>query len=79
VGILAFGLFGQLAITNSADPWRRRSLLLARELAARGIPYRDIAIPNERHGFFRHASWLTSYRASEEFLDEMLKAKEPSE
>jgi dipeptidyl aminopeptidase/acylaminoacyl peptidase len=50
-----------------------QSLLLARELAARRIPYRDLVLPNERHTFFRHQSWLTSFRATEAFLDETLK------
>jgi dipeptidyl aminopeptidase/acylaminoacyl peptidase len=54
-----------------------QSLLLARELAARRIPYRALVFPNERHSFFRHTSWLESFRASEAFLDQTLKRKEP--
>ena len=54
-----------------------QSLLLARELAARGIPYREIVFPNERHSFIRHASWLTSLRATEAFFDQTLMRKEP--
>jgi len=46
-----------------------QSLLLARELAARRIPYRDLVFPNERHSFFRHESWLRALRATEDFLD----------
>jgi dipeptidyl aminopeptidase/acylaminoacyl peptidase len=49
-----------------------QSVLLARELAARRIPFRDLVYPNERHGFFRHAHWLESLRATEAFLDEVL-------
>lgn len=45
-----------------------QSVLLARELAARGIPYRELIFPNERHGFFRYADWLASYRAADDFL-----------
>jgi dipeptidyl aminopeptidase/acylaminoacyl peptidase len=50
-----------------------QSLLLARELAARQIPYRELVFPNERHSFFRHEHWLASYRATEAFFDEILK------
>ena len=56
-----------------------QSLLLARELAARQIPFRDLVFPNERHGFFRHAHWLESLRATEAFLDEMLLEKRPAQ
>jgi dipeptidyl aminopeptidase/acylaminoacyl peptidase len=52
-----------------------QSLLLARELAARRIPYRELVFPNDRHEFFRYANWLESYRATIAFLDETLKAK----
>lgn len=54
-----------------------QSLLLARELAARRIPYRELVFPNERHSFFRHDSWLRSLRATEEFLDLTLMRREP--
>ena len=54
-----------------------QSLLLARELAARRIPYRELVLPNERHTFFRHESWLASFRATEAFLDETLKNRRP--
>ena len=54
-----------------------QSLLLARELAARGIPYRELVFPNERHSFIRHENWLTSLRAMEEFFDQTLVRKEP--
>jgi len=49
-----------------------QSLLLARELAARRIPYRDLVLPNERHAFLRYADWLTSYRAADKFLADTL-------
>ena len=49
-----------------------QSILLARELAARRIPYRDLVLPNERHGFLRYADWLASYRAADAFLREQL-------
>lgn len=50
-----------------------QSLLLARELAARAIPYSAMAFPNERHAFLRHASWLTSLTATIAFLEAGLR------
>ncbi|HLL29423.1 MAG TPA: alpha/beta fold hydrolase, partial [Allosphingosinicella sp.] len=52
-----------------------QSVLLARELAARRIPYRELVFPNERHSFHLHSHWLASFRAADAFFDEMLKAK----
>jgi dipeptidyl aminopeptidase/acylaminoacyl peptidase len=54
-----------------------QSVVLARELAARGIPYRELVFPNERHSFFRHANWLASYRATVDFFDTTLMRREP--
>ncbi len=54
-----------------------QSLLLARELAARRVPFRELVFPNERHGFFRYADWLAAYRAADAFLDETLMKKKP--
>lgn len=54
-----------------------QSVLLARELAARRIPFRELVFPNERHGFFRHAHWLESLRATEAFFDQTLMRKQP--
>jgi dipeptidyl aminopeptidase/acylaminoacyl peptidase len=54
-----------------------QSMLLARELAARRIPYRELVFPNERHSFFRYAHWLASFRAAEAFFDQTLMRKEP--
>lgn len=54
-----------------------QSLLLARELTARGIPYRELIFPNERHSFFRHESWLQALRATEDFLDLTLMRRQP--
>jgi dipeptidyl aminopeptidase/acylaminoacyl peptidase len=51
-----------------------QSVLLARELAARRIPYRELVFPNERHSFLVHSNWLSSFRAAEAFFDEHLKA-----
>ena len=49
-----------------------QSLLLARELTARGVPFEELAFPNERHDFFRYENWLKTYRASIEFLERHL-------
>ena len=54
-----------------------QTLLLARELTARGIPYRELVFPNERHSFFRHESWLEALRATEGFLDLTLMRRQP--
>lgn len=54
-----------------------QSVVLARELAARSIPYRELVFPNERHSFFRHANWLASYRATIDFLDTTVMRREP--
>lgn len=53
----------------------QQSLLLARELAARGVPFEELVFPNERHGFLRHANWLRAYTATAEFLERHLKAR----
>jgi dipeptidyl aminopeptidase/acylaminoacyl peptidase len=55
-----------------------QSLLLARELSARRIPYRDIAFPNERHSFFVHRHWLEALRAADAFFDKTLMRKAPA-
>ncbi|HYE28071.1 MAG TPA: prolyl oligopeptidase family serine peptidase [Allosphingosinicella sp.] len=54
-----------------------QSLLLARELAARRIPFRELVFPNERHSFLIHAHWLASFRAADAFLEEELMRKRP--
>jgi dipeptidyl aminopeptidase/acylaminoacyl peptidase len=51
-----------------------QSVLLTRELAARRIPYRELAFPNERHSFLLHSHWLASFRATDAFFEETLKA-----
>ena len=51
-----------------------QSVLLTRELAARRIPFRELAFPNERHSFLVHAHWLAGFRATAAFFEETLKA-----
>jgi dipeptidyl aminopeptidase/acylaminoacyl peptidase len=48
---------------------------LARRLDARRIPYEELVIPDEIHGFLRHTSWLTADRATAEFFTRHLKAR----
>jgi dipeptidyl aminopeptidase/acylaminoacyl peptidase len=52
-----------------------QSLLLARELTARGVPFEELSLPNERHEFFRYGDWLASYRATEAFFAKHLKGQ----
>jgi dipeptidyl aminopeptidase/acylaminoacyl peptidase len=41
---------------------------LARRLESRHLPFEELVLPNEIHGFLRHASWLTVDNATAEFL-----------
>lgn len=52
----------------------RQSVVLARELASRGIPFEEMVFPNERHTFLRHARWVEALSASAVFIDQHLKA-----
>jgi dipeptidyl aminopeptidase/acylaminoacyl peptidase len=52
-----------------------QSVILARELAARRIPYRELVFPGERHSFHLHSHWLESFRAAEHFFDDTLKER----
>ena len=46
---------------------------LARRLEAHDIPFEELVIPNEIHGFLRHASWLEADSATVDFLNKELK------
>ena len=46
---------------------------LARRLDAVGAPYEELVLPNEIHGFLRHASWLAADAATIDFLTRVLK------
>jgi dipeptidyl aminopeptidase/acylaminoacyl peptidase len=50
-----------------------QSLVLARELRARRIPFRELVFPGERHSFLLHSHWLESFRAADAFFEETLK------
>ncbi len=52
-----------------------QSVILARELAARRVPYRELVFPNERHSFQLHSNWLESFRAADDFLEKTLKER----
>ncbi|HJU25903.1 MAG TPA: prolyl oligopeptidase family serine peptidase [Rhodanobacteraceae bacterium] len=41
---------------------------LARRLEQRHVPYEEMVLPNEIHGFLRHASWLKADQATVDFL-----------
>ncbi len=45
---------------------------LARRLEERGVPVEELVIPNEIHGFLRHADWLAADAAAIDFLDRKL-------
>ena len=51
---------------------------LVRRLQARGVPYELLVIPNEIHGFLRHASWLRADEATAQFLTRELAAAKMS-
>ncbi len=48
---------------------------LARRLADRHIPYEELILPNEIHGFLRRSSWLKADEAAAAFLTRTLHAK----
>jgi dipeptidyl aminopeptidase/acylaminoacyl peptidase len=47
---------------------------LARRLDLHHIPYEELVLPNEIHGFLRHASWLAADSATADFLTRKLQA-----
>ena len=46
---------------------------LARRLQAHNVPFEELVIPNEIHGFLRSATWLRADEATAEFLTRTLK------
>lgn len=42
---------------------------LARRLSAAGIPFEELVLPDEIHGFLRHQSWVTADSATVAFFD----------
>jgi dipeptidyl aminopeptidase/acylaminoacyl peptidase len=47
---------------------------LAQRLTMQAVPFEELVIPNEIHGFLRHVSWLRADEATAEFLARQLKA-----
>jgi dipeptidyl aminopeptidase/acylaminoacyl peptidase len=45
---------------------------LARRLEERNLPFEELVLPNEIHGFLRHASWLRADEATADFLSRAL-------
>jgi len=45
---------------------------LARRLEERNLPFEELVLPNEIHGFLRHASWLRADEATARFLSRTL-------
>ena len=47
---------------------------LARRLASLGVPFEELVLPDEIHGFLRHASWVAADSAIARFFDRTLGA-----
>lgn len=50
---------------------------LAARLTKRGVPFDELVIPNEIHGFLRHESWLRADTATAAFLEDKLTPIRP--
>ena len=48
---------------------------LARRLDARHVPYEELVIPNEIHGFLRHISWLRADEATAAYFAKQFQVK----
>jgi len=48
---------------------------LANRLQDKGVHYEELVLPNEIHGFLRHASWLTADAATVEFFQRQFAVK----
>jgi dipeptidyl aminopeptidase/acylaminoacyl peptidase len=46
---------------------------LARRLEAHHVPFEELVIPNEIHGFLRHATWLEADQATADFFARTLR------
>ena len=51
----------------------QQTIDLARRLEAQGVPYEELVLPDEIHGFLRHASWLKADSAAATFLERQLE------
>jgi dipeptidyl aminopeptidase/acylaminoacyl peptidase len=50
---------------------------LAESLRRRNVHVEQLVLPDEIHGFLRHASWLAAYHAAVDFFDRELVRREP--
>ncbi len=48
---------------------------LVQRLTAASVPYQQLVLPNEIHGFLRHQSWLTADSAAVRFFDATLRGE----
>ncbi|HTV95362.1 MAG TPA: prolyl oligopeptidase family serine peptidase [Steroidobacteraceae bacterium] len=53
----------------------QQTIDLARRLQAHHLPFEELVIPNEIHGFLRHASWLRVDEAAASFLTRTLEER----
>jgi dipeptidyl aminopeptidase/acylaminoacyl peptidase len=54
------------------------TVTLAEALRRQRVPFEQLVLPDEIHGFLRHESWLRVFKASADFFDRYLKAKKTS-
>jgi dipeptidyl aminopeptidase/acylaminoacyl peptidase len=60
---------------SAMDDWRSPVLLIHGD-DDRNVPFEKLILPNEIHGFLRHASWLRADQATVELLDRTLGVKD---
>ena len=48
------------------------TVMLVGALRAQGVYFEQLIIPDEIHGFLRHASWLKAYKAESDFFHRKL-------
>ncbi len=54
------------------------TVTLAEELRKLNVPFEQLVLPDEIHGFLRNESWLKVFTASADFFDRYLKGKRTS-
>jgi dipeptidyl aminopeptidase/acylaminoacyl peptidase len=53
------------------------TVTLAEHLRKQNVPFEQLVLPDEIHGFLRYDSWLKVFRASADFFDRHLRSKRP--
>ncbi len=48
---------------------------LARRLSAAGVPFEELVLPDEIHGFLRYQSWLAADAATVRYFDKLFRVK----